>query len=537
MSDPEALSSPEQDQQPEAAKPQRDGFSLEASQEEIAQAESPEAKLQLTIDLMEKSIAQAGAPHFKGFWELRKVAMELFKETINPILRSQLWTRYTELTKEARRLKEILDEQSAFAVEQIEIAIKALEDELASFDDRLNTAGSVDFGAKSITLDSRNAYYSNTQKELALLNAEASRINALRKELIKTEMRVRQKNKFFQRLSAAGDRVFPRRKDLIKELSENFTNDVEAFMKQHFSGSDISESLFFLREEIKALQTIAKVLTLNTRSFTQTRTRLSEGWDKVKQSEKDRKKERVKMKAVFKQNAEAIHQKLAALTQEFGEGTLSVDAANKKLEEINTEIRNTELGRDELQELRSQLQEAGKPVRERLKEREAESRREELEREKARRAKITALQERVDQLLNNPSSFTAEQIEAERDAIMSDASGKDISRSEKQDLERRLKPIRDILADKKAEALMHLSKDDQEALNQLRDVLKERHVLRQEIKAQLEHYRKALGGSSLDFVQAMQFNEQQKLEKERLEKAEQAIREIEDKIAELEAGA
>lgn len=535
MSDSEEASIPPATTPEQEPVEKRDTFSLETALADISKAEGLEGKLQATIDFMERALAQIGAPQFKSFWELRKTALELFKDNINPIVRAQLWARYTELTKEARRLKEILDEQSAFAVEQIEIAIKALEDELAAFAERLANATNVDFGARSVSLEPREEYYASTQKELALLNAEASRINALRKELIKTEMRVRQKNKFFQRLSAAGDHVFPRRKDLIKDISENFIADIEGFISRNFGEEDIGESLFFLREEIKSLQTIAKVLTLNTRSFTHTRTRLSEGWDKVKQSEKDRKRERVKKKAVFKQNADAIEEKISAISKQLSEGAISFDDANKQLEAVSSEMRSVELGRDELQELRGKLQDAFKPIRDKIKEAEGERRREEQERERSRRAKVTSLQARVEALINDNAELTLEQVEAERDAILADATDKEVSKLERLDIEKRLKPVRDVLADKKAQALMHLSKDDQEALSQLRDVLKEKNALRQEIKAQLQQFRKTLGGSGLDFEQAMKINDQQKLEKERLEKAEQSIAEIAQKIAELEA--
>lgn len=519
----------------EAAEERREGSGLEASLAEINQAETLEAKLQLAVDFMERTIAQTGAPHFKSFWELRKLALELFKGEVTPALRAILWGRYTELTKEARRLKEILDEQTAFAVEQIDIAIKALEDELGAFAVQLEHAAMPDFGVDSATIEPRIDYYRSAQRELQLLNAQASRINALRKELIKTEMRVRQKNKFFQRLSAAGDHVFPRRKDLIKEVSENFIGDVEAFVTKFFTKEDLDESLFFLREEIKSLQTIAKLLTLNTRSFTQTRTRLSECWEKVKQGEKERKKERTKKKAIFRQHAESLEAKIQEVVKAFAEGSLSVQEANKQLDSISVEMRSVELGRDEVQAIRDQLQEASKPIRDKVREGEANRKREEQEREQARHEKVESLRLRIDALLNDSTDLSLDAVVKERDAIVTELADKSITRTERMDLERRMKPTRDLVADKRAKALMFLSQDDQNALQGLREVHKERVVLRQEIKAQLENYRKALGGSGLDFEQAMQFNEQQRMEKERLEKAEQAIHEIEEKIAELEA--
>ena len=47
-------------------------------------------------------------------------------------------------------------------------------------------------------LQEKESFYQENQQVLHFLNAKASRINALRKELLKTEMRIRQKNQFFQ---------------------------------------------------------------------------------------------------------------------------------------------------------------------------------------------------------------------------------------------------------------------------------------------------------------------------------------------------
>lgn len=508
-------------------------FTMERAQQQIQEAEGVESKLQLTIYCMERALAQTGAPQFKSFWELRKTALELFKESINPIVRAQLWSSYTELTKEARRLKEILDEQSAFAVEQIEIAIQAIEEGLENFSARLENAPEINLGADSTTLQPRYPYYLATQKELALLNAEASHINAMRKEIIKIEMRIRQKNRFFQRLSAAGDRVFPRRKDLIKEISDHFVSDIASFIENFFSVEDLSESLFFLREEIKALQTIAKILTLNTRSFTETRTRLSEGWDRIKATEKERKKERSKKRVLFRQNADLLLSKIEEVIERAD--AISCEEATNRLDALFEQMRSTELGREELQELRQKLQEAYEPIQSRAKEEEQRRRDKLQEREAIRRAKIAELQLQADALLRDDADLSIESIEAERATITALATGKEVTKSERQELERKLKRIRDLIADKRAQALLNLSQDDQQTLSKLYDILKERISLKQEIKSQLEQYRRLLGGSGLDFEQAIRISEQQALEKERLAKTDLSIYEIQEKIEQLEA--
>lgn len=492
-----------------------------------------ESKLQFAIDFMEASLAQGGTPHFKSFWEARNICLQIFKENIAPAVRMILWAKYNDLSKEARRLKEILDEQSAFAVEQIEIAVKALEDDITSFDDHLEKMPRVDFQVNSMALEKTLAAYERLQRELNLLNTQASRINAMRKELIRTEMRVRQKNKFFQRLSAAGDKVFPRRKELIKEVSQSFIADVDSFIKAHFTKENFDDSLFALREEIKTLQNMAKVLTLNTHSFTHTRMRLSECWDRIKNEDKERKKERAQQKTAFKQNFDDSMQKLQEFNQNYAAQQPSIAEATKQLDELVTYIRGLEHGRDELRTLKAEVQAARKPILEKMHAQENERLNQDQEREKQRRQKIQEIKAQAEELLKNSESLDADGIEAQRDVIMDLISSSSMGKADKQEIERQLKPLRDLISEKRESSLLALSDDDRQSLQQLKEVLKQRKERRQEIKTQIDVLRKTAGASGLDFEQAMNFNAQVAAEKERLEKINQGVQEIEQKIAQL----
>jgi DNA repair exonuclease SbcCD ATPase subunit len=493
----------------------------------------PDDKLQFAIEFMEIALSQTGTPHFKSFWEARTVCLELFKEAVSPTLRSTLWIKYNELSKEARRLKEILDEQSAFAVEQIEMAIKALEDDIVSFSDHLQKLAPVEFFVSSKLMTKQLSYYQQLQNELNLLNTQASRINGLRKELIRTEMRVRQKNKFFQRLSAAGDKVFPRRKDLIKDVSHNFITDVDAFINEYFSKDDNHESLFFLREEIKALQNMAKILTLNTHSFTHTRMRLSDCWDRIKGEEKERKKERAQQKVIYKQNVDDAMQKLRMFNEAFQANQITINEANKQLDEMSTYMRGMELGRDEQRFLREELNNARRCVSDKIQAAENERNQHEHEKERVRREEIKNIKSNIEKLLKSNDSQDVEALISEREAIQEKINSILLSKAEKIDIERQLKPLRDLITEKKESSILSLSDDDRQSLLQLKEILKQRKERRQEIKNQIETLRKASGASGLDFVQAMSNNAQLAEEKERLEKISQGIKEIEQKIAEL----
>lgn len=493
-----------------------------------------ESKLQFAIDFMEASLAQGGTPHFKSFWEARNICLQLFKENIAPALRSILWAKYNDLSKEARRLKEILDEQSAFAVEQIEIAVKALEEDITAHEDHLEKMARVEFSDPSSALRRNLSSYEKMQRELNLLNAQASRINAMRKELIRTEMRVRQKNKFFQRLSSAGDKVFPKRKDLIKEVSQLFSHDVEEFIKVHFAKEDLSDSLFALREEIKALQNMAKVLTLNTHAFTHTRKSLSECWDRIKSEDKERKKERTIQKAAHKENFDAALAKIEAFNQSYQETQPSPEEATKQLDALVNEIRGMEHGRDELRLLREKVQEVRKIISDKLHAKELERTAHEQEKEKQRRQKIHDAKHQAERLVKEAAGLDADAIESKRDEIIELLQSlQGVNKTEKTEIERVLKPLRDIISEKRESSLLSLSDDDKESLQQLKEVLSQRRERRQEIKAQIDQLRKSAGMSGLDFEQAMNFNAQVASEKERLEKINLGIQEIEQKIAKL----
>lgn len=522
----------------ESSKHKKPNPHLEVFNKEISELSSAEAKLKYALTFMENSLAQnSGIPHFKTFWEVRGVCLQLFKENLPPTARTQLWAKYSELSKEARRLKELLDEQSSFAAEQIEIAIKALEDDITHFNESLGKLSNPELGQLPKMFSKKTSFYQDLQKRLNLLNVQASRINALRKELIKTEMRVRLKNKFFQRLSVAGDQIFPLRKDLIKEVSTVFSEDVDAFIHANFN-EDFQDSLFVLREEIKCLQNLAKLLTLNTQAFTHTRMRLSECWDKIKFAEKERKKERAQLRSVFKQNYDEVSSRIEDLKQKYETNQLSDDQVHQQIDEISRFMRGVELGRDEIKALKDALFSLKNKLAEKVKAQEQVRLQHEQEKEKQRKEKIDEFKEHIDVLGAKIRQMDVQELAAARDELLNKFQAITLNKFERQEIERLLKPLRssitDALTDKEEQALLSLSENDRQSIEQLKEVLKQRKDRRTEIKNQLETLRKAAGTSGLDFEKAMNHNELIQSERERLEKINLGIKEIEDKIVQLQ---
>lgn len=494
--------------------------------------QDPEAKLRCILSFMEASLVHQGAPQFKNFWGARSLCTPLFKEALSAAARNALWVQYLELSKEARRVKNLLDEQSAYAVEQIEMAIQAVEAELAQLDTEEGLIKN--FEVFSRFLESERPFYSKIQGEIDLLNRCAARINALRKELMQTEMRIRKKNELFQRLSKLGDRVFPRRKERIVEVSQHFVDDVERFITNNFDAQAAREPFFALREEIKDLQSMAKQLTLNTQAFTKARVRLSECWDKVKKLDQERRQVRAQERQASQEIIDGITQQMDAVSQQFESGELSLEAANEACQKIAADLRNTRLYREEMKIVRQHFDTVQRPIIEKLREIE------EAHEAKAREV-LLQKQHRLEELKNeiaalcaNAPAMDEETLTKTRDELVEKMAAASLSKNDRQVCELLFKPLREMITEKREQRLMSLPEDMRHALEQLREVLKQRKERRQEAKEQLEALRRVAGGSGLDFERAMEYTAQLQTEKERVEKLNQGIREIEQKISELE---
>jgi DNA repair exonuclease SbcCD ATPase subunit len=494
---------------------------------------TPEEKIAFGLNFMRESISQEGSPRFREFWESRRLVLPFFRENINPAIRSRLWGEYVDLTVEARRLKEILEEQSAFAMEQIDLAINAIEGDLSNFASLLAQYGEIDFPEAAQEIQQKAQIYNQIQRELNLLNTLASRLNSLRKEIIKTDMRIRFKTKFFKRLSTLGDQIFPKRKELIEQISSEFSMDVEHFAAKHFQGSEVVGAPYYaLREEIKALQGMAKILTLNSSVFSRTRLLLSECWDKLKVLEKEHKKVVSERRQASSEARQPIQSKIDELKTR-AEG-LSLRDLDREIDTIAREMRAVSLDRDDVRVLRDELANLRAPHAALLEQKSREL--EEAEKNKIRwkKEKLVQIKEQITHVMKEGHQMDLEALSAQFEQLAQEIGSLEASKMEKQQLERQLRSLKNLLAEKKEHSLINLSDDDRKTLENLRLVLAQKKVRRQEIKDHLETNRKALGASNLDFEKAMLFRELVEQEKELLEKANAGIAEIEQKISDLE---
>ena len=500
----------------------------------LAQLPTPEEKIALGLQFMRSSISQEGSPRFREFWEARKQVLPSFRDNINPAIRSKLWSEYVELTVEARRLKEILEEQSSFAMEQIDLAIQALEKDVVNFEALLTTTGDIEFPSNCQTVQQKSATYNRIQRELNLLNTLASRLNGLRKEILKTEMRIRFKTKFFKRLSELGDHIFPKRKELIDAVSAEFEKDVDLFVSKHFRG-DLSSWSSLLRSQRRDQSPSGDVENFDSkqRLLQQHSPQIQQfGWDVVKNLEKEHKKEVNQKRQVSAEKRQEIRSKIDELATRASEMTLQV--LDAEIDAVLAEMRTIDLQREDVRSLREALQALRTPHLSAQEQKAREFEEAEKERIRLKREHIVALKDRIASLVKEGSKLELEEFAAAYAEVKQQVEALEVSKIEKQQIERSLRPLKDLLADQKERSLLHLSDDQRQNLENLRTVLQQKKQRRQEIKEQMETYRRALGSSGLDFEKAMMYRELADQEKESFDKANAGIEEVEKKIAELE---
>ncbi|MCB1085194.1 MAG: hypothetical protein KDK60_03740, partial [Chlamydiia bacterium] len=351
----------EKEEKSKETKPQNGSPHFQEFLKVFEETKGIEEKVMHGLEFMKKALSFTGGMTFKDFWDAKKLCGPLFKEKMNPIKRNVLWSEYAELGDEARRIKEVKDEQAAFSIEQIEIAIAALEGEIAQHDHLVSQAPKIKFpkGIEKLGIDHK--HYRSVQEQLQLLKTLISRLDGLRKEILAIDMRISHKSKLLRRLSKLGDEVFPKRKELIKSVSETFVKDVEFFAKRRFPEGDekLPAPYYVIRDEIKCFQGLAKVVTLNTQAFNQSRKILSNYWDKIQVKAEEKRSEMEERIEKQNENYAALQPKIEAFetfcqqNENHTKGKI-LEASDA----LYQEMKEVDLGRDHVRELKDKIQAA-----------------------------------------------------------------------------------------------------------------------------------------------------------------------------------
>ncbi len=402
-------------------------------------------KLRHVLGFMRLALSHEPKSLLGLYWKGRSLCLALFKEAISPPIRAVLWTEYLELMQEARRIKEIIDEESSFAVEQIELAIKGLEENLQNFETLMKESKDISFPSFADKECEKNKnLFQSIQKELTLLNSFASRVHALRKEVIQTGMRLKIKNRFFARLSECGDLIFPKRREFIKTLSTTFVGDVEHFVDTYFKSKTKEAQNYVLREEIKSFQDVAKRLTLNTGSFAKMRKELSQAWDALKEQDKERKKEFVVKRDLFRQNCDQVMERIKPFAEKCAADGAKRGELEKDVEEILRIMKSVELSREDVHMLKEELKKAQKPLFELERAQEEERKRQKREQEEKLKEKVAGLSKELSDLDEKNSGLSCEELKQEAGRLKQESEKFTFSKSEALAVEALFKRIEDI---------------------------------------------------------------------------------------------
>ncbi|MDJ0651901.1 MAG: hypothetical protein QNJ27_02700 [Simkaniaceae bacterium] len=498
-------------------KPKFESEALKSFKESFDREKNIEEKIAKGLEFMKTLLADIEKGSFKNFWDVKKLIGPLFKEKMHPIKRNHLWNQHAELRDEAHRLKEIKDEQAAFSIEQVELAIEAVESDINHYDRLVKQISPLDFPERLKKLSSHQEKYHTMQRELQLLKTLIFRLDALRKETLSIDMRISHKNKILKRLSKLGDEVFPKRKDFIKKVSESFSADVEAFVKNRFpEGNDTFDAPYYvIRDEIKSFQRLAKLLTLNTQSFTKTRKVLNECWDKIKEKEKEKRAEMGDRLEEHKKNFEALLPKIevfeAFCSQEGNREKTKVLEQSNAMQE---EIKKAALGRDHVKILKNRIQKARSEAVGK-----AQAKIE--EKKHAAKKEMNDLKEKLQNLIKDENFTTLEDLEKGESALKEIYESLNLSRIETHVFEREFADLKSFIFTKQESVC---------SADELEKLFERRSTHAGLIKKQVEEYRKEMGGLSLDFEKAITYRELYDSARIQLDKEREALESLEEKL-------
>lgn len=470
----------------------------------LAPHSEPENQLKVLLDFMRDALTQTKSPRLRDFWDAKTLCLPLFKKRLNPATRGYFWDEFVELSNEARRLKEVLDEQSIFAQEQIDLAIAAVEADLDKYDQLLEHVPVLEL-PKIDCIQKRKDFYHAHYRELSLLTTFSNRLNSLRQEVVKTSMRIRQKSRIIAKLQSLKEQVIPKRQEQIRALSAAFIEDVNIFIDLHKPKP--TQPFYLLRDEIKSMQELSKVFTVSTDAFTQTREQLSGFWDEIRKLDKERKREMSEKKHKQQDNHAAAQEKLKELEEHIDAG----DATDEQIDDMYKYLRHLDLHRDSVNTLKSQLQELQKK----------------LSQPKFQEASVDKTSEKLDEFKEKiqsalDSTESAEDLQKQINILRAFQREHTIEHTELLD------GLEDLWIDRTCQEKLE---PDEVLIEDVNELIAMRTAQRERFKMRLEALRKIAGSSSLDFEKSMQVDEEIKIKKEQLEDVEQAIAELSDLVA------
>lgn len=495
----------------------------------FSEIDKTENRIRFCLDFMHLCLQKDEIPSFRYFWETKQLCLELFKENISAHNRSIFWQEYLDLVKQARTLKQILDEKSSFSEEQIRLAILALEKDFNTFKEQINNAERKFFPENSLALKAHREIYITLQQEIDLLNIISKRIKSLRDDLIEIKMRVRVKNQFFADLAEFGDRIFPRRKELIETISKCFQEDVENFT----SKCDLEESsCFSIKEEIKILQNIAKEISINSYIFSLTREMLSNLWNQIQHKQQEHKLQSAEKREISRKNMQEILLEMQDFMKTAENKTISVQEIEDRVEVFFEKMDSLELEKEESKFLKNRLFEYKKSLLLQIRQKKEKKQEEEKKENQIRKQHLVVLQEDIQSHIDRAKELSLDVLVEKWDFFLKQVQGLVKENIEQDFFHNLLAILKDFIQEKKWMFLLEEKPSDLQS--KMQQFLEERIEERKKLKMILEAHRKIIGGSSLNLEMAMNYQRLIEEEKIRFESLEMFIEEVKQKLFDFE---
>lgn len=319
---------------------------------ELMSLEHHDERIDKMLVYMQTQLSHGELHPLSRFWKMRKFCLDHFKENIPASKRLRLWEKYRLVIDDIMKLKQMIDEKSTFEKEQIEQALGSISLDIEKLDQLISQEKEISI-PKCPCLQKNASFYQSAQKELNVFSSYAKKLNALKKEILSLDISFKKKQEILDRIHLLADQVFPKKRELLKNVSHKYIDDIQFFIKHHFSEDEIKTPIFQLKDQIKQLQLFAKVISLNVEAFSQTRQLLSECWDKLKSYESNQRKMKEEKKALSEENFKMLSEKIAKLKTQ--KASLEKETFSKEVKLLGQSIQREDILKFQKKQLQDQL--------------------------------------------------------------------------------------------------------------------------------------------------------------------------------------
>ncbi|NGX31270.1 MAG: hypothetical protein K940chlam8_00636 [Chlamydiae bacterium] len=494
--------------------------------QKIAEVDNPVEKIEKTLVFMKECLKEDGSFNRQSFWKAKLLCIELFKESIDKAKRYQLWKEFIELIRQGRVAEKLLSQNTQFLYEQILKAVELLEKESKQEPKQspkdLTEKCIPYLKSELIGLEKNQAFYE-------FYHTLVLRYRDLKNELVASQMHYREKKQLFERLDPIAHVLFTSRKEYITRISDSFEKVVVNFCNAAFDGTKTLAPIYVLKEQVKLLQNLAKELGLNSTAFKATRLKLSELWGKLKDFEKERKKESVEKRRYSKQNLNIVEQKIEELKKVAQAKHYDLEAIEREENTIIRYARTLEMEREDRLSVKEKLQELKRPFIEIQSHQIEKQKLEEQKQTHALQKVYFDLEQDAEKLIAQNGDLSFDVLDTRLREFNQKMSKAHLDFSQKQTLDKKLSILKAIYHEKKEKAILEQIKEGEtpETLRALKVHLEDKRML---FKKEYENLKKELKNCGLDVEKSVQIQESIQTTKESLEKVNAQLQETDLKL-------